>query len=55
MDQSIVNFKKSSTIIATKSLRKHIATLPHGVAVWVGKGEATKRLKILQLKLSALE
>ena len=55
MDQSIVNFKKSSMIIATKSLSKHIATLPSGVAFWVGKGADTKRIKILQLKLSALE
>lgn len=42
-------------IIAIKSLSKHKATLPPGVAVWVGKGTATKRLKILQLKLSAVE
>ena len=55
MDQSIVNFKKSSMIIATKSLSKHIATLLSGVAFWVGKGVDTKRIKILQLKLSALE
>lgn len=54
MDQSIVNFKKSSTIITTKSSSKHIAT-GVGVALREGKGAATKRLKILQLKLSALE
>lgn len=53
MDQSIVNFQKSSTIIATKSLSKHIATLPGPRCCSLG-GEGCRYKKAKNLTTEAV-